>query len=291
MDLVNEKKEEKKVRIKKIILEMLGTILGSFIMALGVSLFLLPNQLSSGGVAGIATITYYLLNIPMGTMILLINIPLFLISIFKIGKYFFIKTLIGTASLSLFIDILDKFEPLTEDRFLACVYGGIILGIGTAILLKANSSTGGSDLVSYLAKKYKPTAQAGNIIVIIDIVIVTLNMIFFKEIEIGLYSAIAIYLMGKMIDILFEGIDFTKLMIIISDKNEEIAKAILEKIERGSTGLYGKGMYTNKEKLVLICAAYRNDVSKIKMIARKIDPRSFIVITNSREVVGQGFEK
>lgn len=291
MDLVNEKKEEKKVRIKKIILEMLGTILGSFIMALGVSLFLLPNQLSSGGVAGIATITYYLLNIPMGTMILLINIPLFLISIFKIGKYFFIKTLIGTASLSLFIDILDKFEPLTEDRFLACVYGGIILGIGTAILLKANSSTGGSDLVSYLAKKYKPTAQAGNIIVIIDIVIVTLNMIFFKEIEIGLYSAIAIYLMGKMIDILFEGIDFTKLMIIISDKNEEIAKAILEKIERGSTGLYGKGMYTNKEKLVLMCAAYRNDVSKIKMIARKIDPRSFIVITNSREVVGQGFEK
>ena len=291
MDLVNEKKEEKKVKIKKIILEMLGTILGSFIMALGVSLFLLPNQLSSGGVAGIATITYYLLNIPMGTMILLINIPLFLISIFKIGKYFFIKTLIGTASLSLFIDILDKFEPLTEDRFLACVYGGIILGIGTAILLKANSSTGGSDLVSYLAKKYKPTAQAGNIIVIIDIVIVTLNMIFFKEIEIGLYSAIAIYLMGKMIDILFEGIDFTKLMIIISDKNEEIAKAILEKIERGSTGLYGKGMYTNKEKLVLMCAAYRNDVSKIKMIARKIDPRSFIVITNSREVVGQGFEK
>ena len=97
--------------------------------------------------------------------------------------------------------------------------------------------------------------------------------------------------MGKMIDILFEGIDFTKLMIIISDKNEEIAKAILEKIERGSTGLYGKGMYTGREKLVLMCAAYRNDVAKIKMIARRIDPRSFIVITNSREVVGQGFEK
>ena len=252
---------------------------------------MLPNQLSSGGVAGIATITYYLFNIPMGTMMILINVPLFLVSIFKMGKYFFVKSMIGTVTLSIFIDFLDKFKALTEDRFLACVYGGIILGIGTAILLKVNSSTGGSDLVSYVVKKYKPTVQAGNIIVIIDIVIVTLNMIFFNEIEIGLYSAIAIYLMGKIIDILFEGIDFTKLMIIVSDKSEEISKDIEEKIERGVTGLYGKGMYTNTKKLVLMCVAPRREVARIKMLARKIDPRSFIIITNSREVVGQGFEK
>ncbi len=284
-------KKRKKLIIKEITLEILGSILGALVMAIGVSLFLLPNQLSSGGVSGIATITYYLLNIPMGTMILMINIPLFLIAIFKIGRYFFIKTLIGTASLSFFIDILDRIEPLTNDRFLACVYGGIILGIGTAILLKSNSSTGGSDLVSYVAKKYKPSLQAGNIIVIIDIVIVTLNVIFFREIEIGLYSAIAIYLMGKVIDILFEGIDFTKLIIIISDKNEEIAKSILERVERGSTGLYGKGMYTDKEKLVLLCAAPRGDVARIKVISRRIDPHSFIIITNSREVVGQGFKR
>ena len=291
MDIINEKNEERKSKLKRVIIEILGTIIGSFIMAIGVSLFLLPNQLSSGGVAGIATITYYLFNIPMGTMMILINVPLFLISIFKIGKYFFVKSMIGTVTLSIFIDFLDKFKALTEDRFLACVYGGIILGIGTAILLKVNSSTGGSDLVSYVAKKYKPTVQAGNIIVIIDIVIVTLNMIFFREIEIGLYSAIAIYLMGKIIDILFEGIDFTKLMIIVSDKSEEISKDIEEKIERGVTGLYGKGMYTNTKKLVLMCVAPRREDARIKMLARKIDPRSFIIITNSREVVGQGFEK
>lgn len=283
--------KKRKLIIKEIVLEIIGGIFGAFIMAIGVSLFLLPNQLSSGGVAGIATITYYLLKIPMGTMILAINIPLFIISIFKIGKYFFIKTLIGTASLSFFIDLLDRFEPLTNDRFLACVYGGIILGIGTAILLKSNSSTGGSDLVSYVAKKYKPTIQAGNIIVLIDIFIVTLNMVFFREIEIGLYSAIAIYLMGKVIDILFEGIDFTKLMIIISDKSEKISKQIEEKVERGATGLYGKGMYTDKEKLVLMCVAPRREVAKIKIISRKIDPHSFIIITNSREVVGQGFKR
>ena len=117
------------MRIKKIIIEIIGTIVGAFIMAIGVSLFLLPNQLSSGGIAGIATITYYLLNIPMGTMILLINVPLFILSIYKIGKSFFVKSMIGTVALSVFIDILDKFEPLTNDRFLACIYGGIIIGL------------------------------------------------------------------------------------------------------------------------------------------------------------------
>lgn len=130
-----------------------------------------------------------------------------------------------------------------------------------------------------------------NVIIIIDTVIVALNVIFFKELEIGLYSAIAIYLMGKIIDIVFEGIYFTKLLIIISDKNEEIAKEIGEKISKGTTALYGKGMYTNKEKLVLMCAASRGDVARVKQVAREIDSNSFIIIANAREVVGLGFKK
>lgn len=166
-----------------------------------------------------------------------------------------------------------------------------LLDYGTAIILKVNSSTGGTDLISYLAKEYRPTISMSRAILIMDTIIVTLNVIFFRKIEIGLYSAIAIYLMGKMIDILFEGIYFTKLLLIVSDKNEEIAKQIGMKIRRGSTGLLGRGMYTNEEKLVLMCAASRGDIAKIKMIAREIDANSFIVITNSREVVGQGFKK
>lgn len=282
--------KSKKYRFKQILKEMIETILGALIMAAGVSLFLLPNQLSSGGIAGVATIFYYLLNIPMGTVIIAINIPLFLFSMYKVGKMFFLKSTLGTVAMSVFIDLLDKIEPLTNDRFLACIYGGILLGLGTTLLLKAESSTGGSDLISYIAKKYKPTVRSGNIIVIIDIIIIALNVIFFKEIEIGLYSAIAIYIMGKIIDIFFEGINFTKLMIIVSNKSEEIAKQIDQKVARGSTGLYGKGMYTNENKLILMCAAYRKDVARIKIIAKEIDPKSFIVITNSREVVGQGFK-
>lgn len=129
-------KEKNKV-IKKIIVDILVTIIGSFVMAIGVSQFLLPNQLSSGGVAGIATIIYYLSNIPMGITILCINIPLFLLSMYKIGKSFFIKSIIGTISLATFIDVLDKFKPVTNDRFLACIYGGIIIGIRNSNIIKS----------------------------------------------------------------------------------------------------------------------------------------------------------
>ena len=278
-------------KVKKTIVEASGTVVGAAIMAFGISSFLLPSQLSSGGVSGIATITYYLLNIPMGVMIMIINIPLFIFAGYKIGKEFFIKSLVGTVSLSLFIDILDKYPPVTTDRFLASIYGGVIIGIGTAIILKVGSSTGGTELVANLIKTYNPYISMSRYLTIIDIVIISLNVIFFRHIEVGLYSAIAIYLYGKMVDIIFEGVYFTKLLIIISDKNEEISEGIKNEIKRGVTGLYGKGMYSNKEKLVLICAVPRGDVYKIKDLARRIDKRSFIVVVNAREVLGKGFKE
>lgn len=128
---------EQKYKIKKMAIDLVGTIVGAFIIAIGVSLFLLPNQLSSGGVSGIATIFYYLFNIPMGTIILLINVPLFIFSIYKIGKSFFFKSMIGTIALSTFIDFLDKLKPLTNDRFLACIYGGVIIGLRHSYYFKS----------------------------------------------------------------------------------------------------------------------------------------------------------
>lgn len=282
--------KEKRI-IRTIAIEIIGTMAGATIMAVATSFFLLPNQLSSGGFSGIATIFYYFLNIPMGTTILAFNIPLFLFAGYKLGKIFLIKSTIGTITFSIALDIFDKFPALTQDRFLACIYGGIIVGLGTAIILKANSSTGGSDLISNLVRKYNPEIRMSNVITLIDTAIVSLNVLFFKEIEIGLYSAIAIYLMGKIIDIIFEGIYFTKLLIIISDRNQEIAEEIGDKVRKGTTGLFGKGMYTNENKLILMCAASRGDVARVKQVARKIDPRSFIIIVNAREVVGLGFKK
>ena len=278
-------------KIKKSIIDVVGTIVGSAIMAVGVSSFLLPNQLSSGGFSGVATITYYLLKIPMGAMIMALNIPLFLFAGYRLGKEFFIKSLIGTFSLSIFIDVLDKYPPITTDRFLACIYGGVIIGIGTAIILRVDSSTGGTELIANIIKTYNPYISMSKYLTIIDVVIIALNVMFFKHIEIGLYSAIAIYLYGQMIDIIFEGVHYTKLLFIISDKNEQISHAISKRVKRGVTGLYGKGMYKDKDKLVLICAASRGDVSKIKDIANGIDRNCFIVIANAREVLGKGFKK
>ena len=270
--------------------EILGTIVGSAIMAIGVSLFLLPNQLSTGGFSGLATITYYFFDVPMGLATIILNLPLFIIATYKLGLKFIGKSIIGTISLSVFIDLFDKINPITTDRFLACIYGGIIVGLGTAIVLKMEASTGGTDLISNIAKAYKPTIKMGNVITFIDAGIVALNALAFEKIEIGLYSAIAIFLLGKVLDIVFEGVNFTKLVIIISDKSEEIAEKIKE-LERGATGIFGKGMYTQNEKLVLICATPRRDVGKVRSIAQEIDKDSFIIISNAREVYGKGFKE
>lgn len=279
------------MNLKNYLIDILGTILGSFIMAFAVSFFLLPNELSSGGFSGIATIFYYKLKIPMGITIASLNIPLFLIAGYKIGKKFFIKSIIGTLSLSVFIDILDTFNSFTNDKMLAAIYGGILTGIGTAIILKSHSSTGGSDLLTNIIKKYNNKIELGRVITIIDAIIVSLNVIFLKKVEIGLYSVIAIYLMGLMIDVIFEGIFFSKLIFIISDKNELIAKEIQKKAKRGITGLRGKGMYENKEKIVLMCAVGRRDIANIKKLIKIIDKDAFVVVTNSREVLGIGFKQ
>ena len=280
-----------KIDIKQLLTEIIGTIVGSFVMAISVALFLLPNELSSGGFSGIATILYYRLKVPMGITIASLNIPLFLMAGYKLGKRFFIKSLVGTISLSVFIDLLDKYKVITNDKMLAAIYGGILTGVGTAIILKSHSSTGGSDLVTYIIKKYNTKIELGHVITIIDAIIVILNVVFLKKIEVGLYSAITIYLMGLMIDVVFEGIFFSKLLFIISDKNEIISNEIKTKINRGITGIYGKGMYENKNKLILMCAVDRRDIANIKKLILSIDKDAFVVVTNSREVLGYGFEK
>ena len=165
------------------------------------------------------------------------------------------------------------------------------MGIGTSMILRANASTGGSDMLAYVIKEYKPQYRTGNLIMIVDVIIIAVNTIFFKKIEVGLYSAITIYLVGKVIDILFEGINFTKLIYIISDRYLDISDEIIKEIERGTTGIYAKGMYTNEEKMMLLCVASRNEAMRIKQISKKIDPRSFVIISNAREAYGLGFKR
>jgi len=282
--------KKNKFILKRIFKTYSLVILGSCIMAVGIAFFLLPNQLSSGGFSGIATIAYYLFNIPMGRTILILNIPTFIFAYFRLGKDSFFKSLVGTFSLSLFIDLFDKVPEFTHDRVLGCIFGGLLVGIGTSLVLRGKGSTGGSDLVANVIRSYKPYFKTGTLIIIIDIIIVSLNVVAFKQLEIGLYSAITIYLLGKMIDIVFEGTNFTKQLYIISDKYEAIVAKINTEIKRGTTGLYGKGMYKNDDKIILLCVASRNEAIKIIELTRKIDKSAFIIISNAREVIGRGFK-
>ena len=278
-------------KLRDFFISCIGLIVGSFIMACSTAFFLLPNKLSTGGFSGLSTIVYYLFNVPVGTAMIILNIPLFIISLFRVGKKFVVKSIVGTVFLSIFINILEKFPPVTTDKFLACIYGGIVMGIGTAIILKVSGSTGGSDLLSYVVRSFDDKFKSGDLIIIIDTIIIVLSIIVFKEIEIGLYSAIAIFLMGKMIDIIFEGVDFIKVMFIISDRYAEIAEIIGSQFQRGSTGIYAKGMHSNKDKMMLFCVGSRNEIINIKKTVTTIDSKAFIVIFNAREAFGKGFEK
>lgn len=280
-----------KLILKKYILEILQIAFGTIIMSIGVAQFLLPNKLSSGGFSGLATITYYLFNWPVGKTILILNIPCFIIAFIRIGKEFFIKSLLGTIFLSTFIDLFSKYSAITNDRILSCIYGGIFIGIGTAIILRANASTGGSDLISIIIKSFKPGLSTSNLIVIFDIIVIALNVLSFKQLEIGLYSTITIFIIGKIIDIVFEGVGFSKMIFIISEEFEKISKEIADNMSRGTTGIYSKGMYTDKEKMMLMCIVSRGEVIRVRQISNKIDKKAFIVITNVREVYGKGFKK
>mgnify|MGYP001040086820 CR=1 FL=1 len=275
----------------KIFFEFILIVIGCILAAFGTSEFLLPNQLSSGGFAGIATIIYYLFHIQMGTTILILNIPPFIIGYFKLGRKFIFKTIIATFLYSKFIDIFENFGVFTTDRFLSCLYGGILIGIGLALVLKVNSSTGGTDLVAYIIQDFNSNIKMSNIIMIVDILVVLGNIITFREIEIGLYSAITIFIVGKMLDIVFEGINFCKLIYIVSDKSEEILEAINLDANKGATALYGRGSFSKKNKMIIMCVTKRRGVDKIKLLSKKVDPNSFVIITDAREVYGLGFKK
>lgn len=270
--------------------EVILIIIGCVFIAFGTSNFLLPNQLSSGGFAGIATVTYYLFNIPMGNMIMILNIPLFVIGYIKFGVKFVLKTIFTTFVYSKFIDIFENLGGFTDDRLLASLYGGVFIGIGLAIIFKANTSTGGTDLIAQIAQNYNMNVKISKIITSIDILVVISNLIVFKKFEIGLYSAITILIIGKMIDIIFEGINFCKIIYIISEKHDEIMEKINLEINKGATALYARGSYSRKNTMVIMCVTQRRYIEKIKNISKMVDSSSFIIITDAREVYGLGFK-
>lgn len=280
----------KSKKFLNIIKDTLLILFGCIISAIGTASLLLPNQLSTGGFSGIATIIYYFFNINMATSIVFFNIPLFIIGFIKLGNKFVFKTIFATILYSALIDVFENYTLLNNDKFLASIYGGVLIGIGLALILKTNTSTGGTDLIAHILQNYNINLKMSTIITIVDTIVILANLIAFRNIEIGLYSVISIYVMGKMIDVIFEGVNFCKVIYIVSEKYEELVKVINLEIKKGATGLYGKGGFTRRSKMVIMCVSKRNDIEKIKNISKEIDPNSFIIVTDAREVYGQGFK-
>lgn len=277
------------MRVFRALKEIFFIFFGAILMAIGTGSFLLPNQLSSGGFSGIATVIYYFLKIDMSKSIIFLNIPLFIAGLYKLGWKFILRTIFATFIYSYAIDISNSII-IVEDRVLASIYGGIVIGIGLAFILKTNTSTGGTDLLALILQNNKINLKVGNIIAVIDIIVVFLNLIAFRDIEIGLYSAISIFMIGKLIDIIFEGINYCKVLYIISEKYEDLTDSINNELKRGATGLYANGSYSRKNKMVIMCVSKRNELEKIKTIISKIDKDAFLIITDAREVYGLGFK-
>lgn len=283
--------------LKKEILNYTYIIIGCVIVALAINIFLIPNKITTGGANGIATIVYYLFNVPVSLTVIIVNIPLFIIALKNIGFRFCSKAIIGTLLLSLFIFLTDNFKNISwlnfsNDLFLSSIFGGIMLGLGMSIVFKGEGSTGGSDLLAQIIYKKRNASSLGQLILIIDTVVITMLVIAFKNINYGMYSVVALYLSKKTIDIIFEGVGTTKIVTIITKEGEKISKEIIEKTDRGVTMIPKViGKYTNEEYSEVISIVNTSDIPKVKAIIKREDSKAFVYISNTNEVLGLGFKR
>ena len=269
-------------------------ILGAAIYALAVELFYVSAGLTTGGLTGVALILNKLIPLPVGVMVLAMNIPLFLLGYKSMGRYFFFTSLIGVVASSLAIDLFSVSLPvipaLTADRLLCSVLGGAMSGMGLGLVMAAGGSTGGVDIVGLLLSRKQDGLSLGRLIMLMDIVIVAANTLIFRDIAAALYTAIAMYLSGVVLDSVMYGANIASVTFIITKKSDEIAKTLIETLGRGVTILNGTGAYTGEPQSLLICAIGRRQLSHMKRLVRGCDPNAFIIVSAAREVFGNGFQ-
>lgn len=276
------------------IIQIILLVLGTLILSIAINLFFITNGLSTGGASGIALIIYHLYKMPVGLTVILINIPLFVIALKDLGWKFCSKAIIGTVLLSIFIELTSNISNVIQiqyDLFLGAIFGGLLNGIGLSLVFKADGSTGGSDLLAQIIYKKRPISSIGQILLVIDTFVIITNAIVFNSISIALYSVIALFISKKTTDVIFEGINYTKAVNIISKDGERIAKEIIDKTDRGVTISKCTGVYTNEEYTYVISIVTVPQLPMVKKIARSIDKGAFIYISDTREVLGLGFKQ
>lgn len=272
------------------VFEYLVVLFGSFLIALSLNWFLVPNQIAAGGVSGLATVVYYLTRLPVGVTMLFVNVPLFLISLKVLGPTFGVKTVVGAVATSVFVDVTAGWlTPLTSDPFLACIYGGVLSGIGIGVTFRVGGSTGGTDIAARLLHHWFRLGP-GRMLMVADGFVIALAGIVFGA-ELALYAFIAVFLTGRVIDFIQEGGVYAKAAFIISTESDAIAQAVLHEMERGVTELKGQGMFTGMDRPVLFVIVPRGEIARLRRIVARIDPKAFMVVTDVSEVLGEGFRE
>lgn len=262
-------------------------------MAVGYVYFIIPYKIVPGGIYGISIVLHYLLHTPIGLVALAFNIPLTLIGIKVLGPRFGIKTVVGFVLAALYIDGLSYLsggKPLVEDDpLLSSVFGGALIGLGVGLFFKSKATTGGSDVISMIIGKYS-RIPLGQLMIIVDSVIVLLGFLAFQDWKIPLYSWIVIFIMGKVIDTVLEGISYEKSVYIVSNKNDEIAEKIKMNIHRGGTILAGKGIYNGEERTVLMTVLNRRELNILIHHIKSIDQEAFVTVVGASKILGKGFK-
>lgn len=269
------------------IIEYSELILGCFITALSFNLFLLPNNIASGGVVGLSIIIKALFGFEPAVTQWVLNIPLFIIGLFFLGKKYGIKTALGSFTLPLFIFLTKDIIPPTKNPLLATVYGGLGVGIGLGIVFKGKGSTGGLSILASLLNKYTDIS-IGKASMLMDALVILIAAFVFNP-EKALYALIVVFLTGKAIDLIQLGFTYSKVAFVISYKTDAISYAVLNNLERGLTKLSGHGGYTGEERNVLMVVMEQSEVSRFKALVEAEDPHAFIFISDTNEVLGQGF--
>ena len=271
--------------------DLLSFIAGGIIYSVAVLLFLSANEISPGGLTGIATVLNYLFMLPIGTVMFLLNIPILIVGFKKLGGIFILKTTASTVIISIILDITEAFLPaVTIDPVLASVFGGLLMGLGISIFMLRGATTGGVDIIAKLINRRFPHITVGRLMLLADAVVVAVSAFAYKNIESALYSVIALYASSRVIDMMLYGADKGKIIYIITEKSAEMSREIMSLVKRGITVIGVTGAYTGRRLNMLMCIVRRNEVSAVCRLARDNDKNAFIVIAEAGEILGEGFK-
>lgn len=266
------------------------TVLGSLVFALGFSLFLQPNHLNSGGISGLAMVVVEVLGVgSVGVLSIALNMPLFILGGLKIGKRFFAGSLLGMLVSSLLIDVFSQIQMPAMEPLISALYGGTICGLGLGIVFVCGTSTGGSDILVRLLKLRYRNVPIGQISSTFDAAVAILTGLVFQDLNKALYTGIAVLLCGKIIDGVVYRFDYSKVVLIISQEHEAIARAIGTKLNRGATFLDGAGSYSGEKRRVVLTAVKRQQITELKELVMALDPHAFVIVQEAHQVLGDGF--